>query len=284
MKKNLVIYGLLSVLCILTGCNKDEVQRDGIKDGAVTAGVFTVAKGKTVRFSMGNLQYNASSKTYRFALQQYAFVGEDNLNISNSYNGWIDLFAGGSGDKPTVASEDIEDYPTAFVDWGKNPISNAGNKANQWRTLSAKEWRYLILSRPNAYMLYSTATLTIDDNEIYGLILLPDEWKAPSGLSLDCSEEADYWSNIYDASEWAKLEAAGAVFLPAAGYRYAKEEYEQYELDEMGTYWTSTPYSDEPTVFYTFFIMEEREEYAYAVGETAMGYGVGCSVRLVQDL
>ncbi len=281
MKKNFAVCMLLAVLSVLTGCNKDEVKRDGIKDGAVTAGIFTVANGKTVRFSMGNLQYNASSKTYRFALQQYSFVGEDNMNISDSYNGWIDLFAGGTGDNPTLASENIEDYPVTFVDWGKNPISNAGNKSGLWRTLSVKEWKYLIKSRPNADELYSTATLTVNGNEIYGIILLPDEWETPSGLSLDCSEEADYWSNIYDTSEWSKLEAAGAVFLPAAGYRYAKEE---YELDEMGTYWTSTPYSDEPTLFYTFSVMEEREEYAYAIGETASGYGMGCSVRLVQDL
>ncbi|MBQ3677498.1 MAG: hypothetical protein II926_09075, partial [Bacteroidales bacterium] len=65
-------------------------------EGVLTNGVFTVAKGKQVYFSQANLQYNASSNVWRFAEHQYDIIGEDNSNISKSYNGWIDLFGWGT--------------------------------------------------------------------------------------------------------------------------------------------------------------------------------------------
>lgn len=277
MKHSHIILCLLSAICVLTACNKDEVKRNGIKDGAVTGGVFSVAKDKTVRFSMGNLQYNASSKTYRFALQQYDFVGDANQNISSTYDGYIDLFCWGTGNNPTLASEDSEDYST-FTDWGDKPISNAGNKANQWRTLSNDEWIYLIKSRSNADQLYSTATLTIDKQEFYGLIILPDDWKAPKGLTLDCSDDAEFSSNIYTSSEWSEMEAAGAVFLPAAGLRQAQDV---DGADEIGLYWTSTTLDG--LIAHTFFFVEEREETQWYTGEVFEPHYTGASVRLVQD-
>ena len=46
------------------------------------------------------------------------------------------------------------------------------------------------------------------------------------------------WStNTYDATAWAKMEAAGAVFLPAAGYRYGMYV---YGVGNYGRYWSST--------------------------------------------
>ncbi|MBR1807835.1 MAG: hypothetical protein IJ776_00395 [Paludibacteraceae bacterium] len=43
-----------------------------------------------------------------------------------------------------------------------------------------------------------------------------------------------YVYNILTAEEWAVLEAAGAVFLPATGYRFDKN----VDLNEAGIYWT----------------------------------------------
>ncbi|MBP5396228.1 MAG: Ig-like domain-containing protein [Bacteroidales bacterium] len=65
---------------------------------------FTVnAKGDKVQFSPGNLQYRASSNSWRFAEHQYDYVGDggknignvpgsDNLLVSPNYDGWIDQF------------------------------------------------------------------------------------------------------------------------------------------------------------------------------------------------
>lgn len=77
--------------------------------GSLT-GLFSVSATKQVRFSQGNLQYQASTSTWRFAEHQYDFVGgvdqygeqfgnvyeegvqcQNNL-ISSAYTGWIDLF------------------------------------------------------------------------------------------------------------------------------------------------------------------------------------------------
>ena len=55
-------------------------------------------------------------------------------------------------------------------------------------------------------------------NGVNGLILLPDNWTLPTGVTFTYGEGS--WSqNTYSASEWSKMEANGAVFLPAAGRR-----------------------------------------------------------------
>ena len=74
-------------------------------------GTFSVSAVKKVRFSQGNLQYCASSNIWRFAESQWDYVGSqnplhgnpcgtvtgsDNGNISQTYNGWIDLFGWGT--------------------------------------------------------------------------------------------------------------------------------------------------------------------------------------------
>ena len=75
-----------------------------------------------------------------------------------------------------------------------------------------------------------------------GLIILPDNWTLPSGS--DCEFHSvydhfnpDYETNSYTFSQWAAMEAAGAVFLPAAGYRYNSRA---YEVGDRGVYWSST--------------------------------------------
>ena len=81
-------------------------------EGAIPA-LFSISSTQQVFFSQGNLQYQASSNTWRFAEHQYDFVGgtwEDwegsheigtvfvngvkcnNNEISSTYSGWIDLF------------------------------------------------------------------------------------------------------------------------------------------------------------------------------------------------
>jgi len=62
---------------------------------------------KYALFAPGNLQYQASSGSWRFADHQYDFVGDEgttagnvsgsnNLSVSSSYSGWIDLFCWGT--------------------------------------------------------------------------------------------------------------------------------------------------------------------------------------------
>lgn len=200
-------------------------------------GLFTVnANGDQVYFSKGNLQYRASTNVWRFATNQWDFVAQDNTNISQYYNGWIDLFGWGTSGydhgavcyQPWSTSTNYSDYyaygwysynlydKTGQADWGYNPISNGGNTDNQWRTLSYGEWKYIFETRnTNSGIRFAKAIV----NDVNGLILLPDDWNCIYNLNNTDNGGASYNSNSFSASQWGSLENAGAVFLPAANQR-----------------------------------------------------------------
>ena len=98
--------------------NGEVLQADSISTVAPPA-EFSVGESKKVYFAHGNLQYQASTQTWRFAENQYDTIGGANSNISDSYSGWIDLFGWGTGNNPINTSTISEDYPT-FNDWGNN--------------------------------------------------------------------------------------------------------------------------------------------------------------------
>lgn len=231
--------------------NGEVLQADSISMVApvpgMLSGEFSVSATTKVHFSQGNLQYQASTGTWRFATNQYDMVGDDNSNISASYSGWIDLFGWGTGNNPTNASTDKGDYAT-FTDWGTNAISNGGNAANLWRTLTKDEWVYLFCGRANAATLFGLGTV----NGVKGTILLPDNWTLPVGASFTASTTQgltgqgtsyqnenynNFSHNTYTAEQWSKMESAGAVFLPAAGYRSGTD----VRSDGSGLYWSATP-------------------------------------------
>ena len=229
---------------------------------------FSVSPSKKVKFSQGNLQYQASTGTWRFAEHQYDYVGVGNKNISSTYSGWIDLFGWGTGNNPTLTSTNSSDYST-FTDWGINKISNGGNTVNQWRALTSNEWGYLYSSRANAANLRSQATV----NNVYGYILLPDSWLLPSGMSFTAN--ANKWTtNTYSASDWAKMEQSGAVFLPAAGHRNGVDV---YDVGSNGGYWSSTPIGADGA--YRLYFNS-----GYINPQSSSRRHGGRSVRLVQDL
>lgn len=206
-----------------------------VPTGAIK-GLFTInANGDQVFFSKGNLQYNIESDIWRFAEHQYDHIA------SSSTNTWMDLFCWGTGDNPTLFSGNENDY-TTFVDWGVNSISNGGNQAGMWHTLSAEEWSYIINERENAITKYGIGNV----DSIGGLILLPDNWHCPIGLTFNpgfSSENYDWSHNTYTVSEWQLMEDAGAVFLPAAGEKYVSvgpggSAISIWGYNEMGVYWS----------------------------------------------
>lgn len=196
--------------------------------GAIN-GKFSVSATQKVYFSQGNLQYQASTNTWRFAENQYDMIGSGNANISASYSGWIDLFGWGTGNNPTNSSTIDSDYST-FVDWGVNAISNGGNKANLWRTLTNDEWGYLFNTRTDASAKYGQATVA----GVNGIIVLPDVYE---GTAINTDHSA-YSNNTISAEAWAAYEANGAVFLPAVGNRNGTDV---VNVGSNGYYWSSTP-------------------------------------------
>ena len=198
---------------------------------------FSVSSVCKVVFAKGNLQYQASSNTWRFANYQYDHIGDANKNVSKTYTGWIDLFGWGTGLNPTLTSNDSSDYQT-FVDWGINRIE--GDAPNTWRTLSVDEWRYILETRANASNLSGVAYV----NGEPGAILLPDDWVQPQDVSFmpgDGHLNSYGVSNWYSTRQWQKMESAGAVFFPRTCARIVKD------LMSCGEayYWSSSIGQDE---------------------------------------
>jgi hypothetical protein len=129
MKKILVL--VLTVFALLS-CGGNGSGNPNAKNGALP-GEFSVSPYKTVQFSQGNLQYQPSTKTWRFAQNQFDTIGVSNALIAEGYEGWIDLFGWSTANNPTLTSTNNQHYPD-FIDWGTNVISNGG-KDNQWCTL-----------------------------------------------------------------------------------------------------------------------------------------------------
>lgn len=253
-------------------------------------GIFSVSADKRINFSQGNLQYRPRIKTWRFAVNQYDIAGSDNNNVfMQAYcSSWVDLFGygtsgwdGGAGrfmpyetttnnTEYTEATDgnDLVDF-YANADWGYyNPIINGGNQMAMWRTLTYSEWTYLLTLRPNANDLKGMATV----ESTPGYILLPDDWTCPAGISF-VNTNSSYTTNVYNAATWAIMEAAGAVFLPAAGERTSSST---TNIGILGNYWSASHVNG--TTGYSFHIAPDANTM-----QNTVTYSTGCSVRLVRD-
>ena len=254
---------------------------------------FSVSETKRVKFSQGNLQYQASTNTFRFALSQNDCIGEDNSHISSSYSGWIDLFGWGtsgwnngnvfyqpySSDNvngswygPVGEYSLVDEY--ANSDWGVyNSISNGGNSTGMWRTLTGGEWYYLLFQRQTTYDIrYAKARV----NGVNGLIILPDNWN-PSvySLSYPNSGWCYYELNEISLADWPTLEVAGAVFLPAAGYRNGTSV---GEFNNECSYWSASSYYNSSEAYYQYLNNSDIFEVKWDAR------CVGHSVRLVHNV
>ena len=261
--------------------NGDVLQADSVSlippatkpVNGMLCGEFSVNDTTKVHFSQGNLQYVG---TWQFAENQWDYFGNSQ---SDNHR---DLFGWGTGNAPYLVSTDYNLYST-FVDWGTNAITNGGNEANVWRTLTKDEWVYLFYTRENAATLFALGSV----NGVNGTILLPDNWTLPAGASFTASttqglaDQGSYFynangnnfsDNTYTSKQWAVMESAGAVFLPAAGYR---EGTDVSLAGTRGYYWAATPLVAD-YAYYFFFsskrLNSQHSNYRY----------FGHSVRLVR--
>ena len=158
----------------------------------VLSGGFTInANGEMIQFSKGNLQYVDGS--WQFAEHQYEYFG---TNQSASH---CDIFANNS---------------YSFPDDGL-----------YWRILSQSEWNYLLSTRSVNNTLssgarYSMATI---GDAYKGVIVFPDNYTHPedADFSGNCNNASENYTSTVSLDGWAKMEAAGCVFLPAAGWGYS---------------------------------------------------------------
>lgn len=233
--------------------------------------VFTVAQGKTVKFSKGNLQYLGTGTSgketpkWRFADNQWDYMG-NGTNGNVAIDGYSAYNTGSNSATPTdadkAAARDLFGWGTSGggtpttppymtinnngsiyggtsniagtdCDWGvynKEVIEN--NDGKNWRTLTSAEWAYVFQGRTDASQKYGHGSV----DGVNGMIILPDVWVLPSGLSFTAGDSS--W-NSYTTDQWEKMEKNGAVFLPAAGYRDGASV---YNVGSVGYYWSSTNY------------------------------------------
>lgn len=265
----------VAVVCA-AGCTKTDDPNNGGNDNGggnsnvgVLNSLFSVSDTQKVHFSQGNLQFQASTNTWRFATNQFDYMGNNNQNISSTCSGWIDLFGwgtsgwncgntyyhpwdaeysynpynGSNGDLygPPGEYDLTGDY--ANSDWGVyNAINNGGNKAGLWRTLTIEEWKYVFLTRnTDSGIRFAKAEVA----GVNGVLLLPDDWNRANYTLYDTDNvDSGYSSNVIDVADWtSSLQANGAVFLPAAGERIWGTEY--HTDGNCGLYWSGSHYNDE---------------------------------------
>ena len=251
-------------------------------------GVFSVSADKQVTFSKGNLQYTQSTNTWSFAENQYDYIGTDNVTggsvesdptKGNSKEGTaladkIDLFglSTSTNNFGVSTSTDENDYSGSFIDWGTNKIGN--DAPNTWRTMTFEEWRYLTYERENYSLLCGVAQIC----GVNGLILLPDNWVCPSDITFKPGFHSNYGVDYFaayqtfSAEQWSKMEAAGAVFLPAAGSRYGTR---MATVGYDGIHWSIT--NNEVCCYFLHIT-------SYLIIGGCNHRYLGFSVRLVKDV
>lgn len=261
-------------------------------------GTFSVSSTKKVYFSKGNLTYSSSgthkcadgttkSGTFSFENSQLSTGSKSSTNFNLfgwATSGWNN---GATNYSPTSTAYAPQGYAKefdltgdhAYADWGVyNAISNGGNQPNLWRTLTQEEWSFLLYSRPNSASLRSVAKI----GTYYGLILLPDNWIIPSGVSF-VPNAPNYETNTYTTNQWKQLEASGAVFLSACGWRLENDIRTTYSSGGKGLrgcYHTSTYHSTVTSARRNYFL----DFYSDKRGFGANVVHCGLSVRLVQDI
>ena len=237
-------------------------------------GAFSVAPGRQVRFSQGNLQYKPSDFVWRFAERQWDFVGGacqgeqigdinfatvfengiqcDNICVVNAnYAGWIDLFGWGTSGwnngntyyQPNdyagyVFLSDLYGPPGTFDLVGDYAQADWGTNIISNGGLG--QWR-TPTSDELLYLLTERNTpsgmrfVMADVAGVRGMVLLPDDWNGAVYSFFGINELAYYGINEITGREWLEvLEPAGAVFLPAAGDRFQYSAYNGLFFDWFG--------------------------------------------------
>ena len=269
----------------LSANNVYNITRSAAGSSDCLSGVFSVASGKTVKFSKGNLKATLDGSgnvtAWSFHDTQHGMVntaaGTQSFTSSS-----IDLFGWStSATLYGINSSTSSIYSGSFLDWGAAASKDLGYG---WRTLtggSGGEWEYLFNTR-------SASTVNGTENArfakaylfgtTHGIILFPDEYSHPDGVTaptgINATSNTSWNENKYAAEDWAKMEAAGAVFLPAAGTRNGTDV---SNVGSRGYYWSSTA-----TIAYRAYGLYFDSSYVLPANDLYRCYGY--SVRLVQNL
>ncbi len=143
------------------------------------------------------------------------------------------VFSVGDGVYVTLADENYsQSTKTLFTFAETQAISEEG-----WHVLDKDEWTYLLVTRDAGLAAADQRNGIGTVAGVHGLIIIPDNWTQPSGVPALTGGSSEGWdTNSYDATQWAAMADAGAVFLPAAGY--STDGTIVWDAGEDGTYWS----------------------------------------------
>lgn len=265
------------------GSNAKQINNSGAQS---TKSLFVVSdNGNVVQFAPGNLQYQASTQTWRFAQNQWDYVGGtvkgdvtygnvyetiggvpntqcNNKFIASDYEGWIDLFGWGTwgdGKSPYISTTTSSDYS-----WSTD-FNVTLDGYSDWRTLTAKEWKTLS-SHANGSVKIGRGQI----HDVRGAIILPDKCSGTYGNGS--------WTVLSD-EDWNTYAAMGAVFLPAAGMRNGTNVLasNQVSTGTNGYYWSKTPSGNNNACY----VSVGPGKTDLTITDTGMYRYYGSSVRLV---
>lgn len=286
--------------------NKISITLSGGASIPRPIGIFTInSNGDQVGFAPGNLQctiesgptntYNYAGTDWCFATNQWDYLGDTDGANSFTIGKKVDLF-GWVGESAsynsyglcTLTGTNSTYYGAAeteglYTDWGSIPgvIENCGTG---WFTLSRSEFYYLFTNRSTSNTINSTAkaryTLAkirtdIISGGIKGVILFPDNSFSSSidGVTWGTINGFSNYGTSCTSAGWDALEAAGCVFLPAAGRRQGTNVYSSSTYGYYYFRWANSPN------------MGDAFEFSNENMPSPSGYRwnyTGCSVRLVK--
>ena len=177
-------------------------------------------------FGWGTSGYHNASDPYNVNYQPWS---TSTSTVNGTYND------SGYGPSTNMPSPNLTGS-SANYDWGVyNAISNGGGQAGQWRTLTREEWVWVLgpTDSPSPGVNCRTSS-TVNGTPnaryakgqvagVHGVIVFPDSYTHPSGVAqpvgINETGNTGWNGNDYSSTDFGRMEANGAVFLPSAGYR-----------------------------------------------------------------
>ena len=287
-----------------------------VKTSGGTLTQFSVSANKKVYFSRANLKCNAAypnQLVWDFhdnqidecpgfgAINSTSGTGTNGIHITNSDE--MDRFSWGFHSPTTVSEDDWVDGSRNLsradgTDWGCALIGTG--YGDNWRTLTAAEWEYLLSSRSGKRFLRATWKQPVYDGDgnFVELVKTNGIFIAPDGYNGGSTSGYTEWNKTNKTHKFTgsgyinlvnELLNAGCVFLPALGYRQGSYYYEyNYHYSEegwymYGNYWTATGVEQQPGSTAT------PQAKAFRFEDESINYGhvptrnLGMCVRLVWD-
>ncbi len=262
-------------------------------------------------FYLGDSDYAPRYRKYNNGNTHIEYEGVLDTDESGPFDlGYsVDLFGYSvNGTLGVNSSTDSRHYSYAdFYDWGlsSNIIDDSTSYSfapNTWRTPSGGpggEWEYLLCTRSVNNSLSDGARFMMAQiqgysyyeipYDIYGLVIFPDSYTHPADASIVAPGAYNNYTHspaVIQKTDWKKMEAAGAAFLPDGGYR---EGTRVTTGDQSGYYWSSTQiYEDEPDWQGNYNRTSKSYALKWEVYEFKPSQKLpahyGCSVRLIRDL